>query len=289
MEENIKRLLSGIIWGESPRWRGEKLWFSDIFGKKVMNVGLDGKPELVADIPMIPSGLGWLPDGSILIAAGNGKILSLKNDILVEIADFSEHASGINDLVVDQKGRAYVGCYGYDVRTYKPGEQVDAWISLVDAYGNIKRVADGLICPNGMVISESGRNLIVADTFAKQLIAFEIQEDGCLANRRIWAETPEGPDGITMDRKGGVWAAIPNNGEVIRILEGGEVTRRIKLQATPLACTLGGIDGKRLFIITVGRHNGLDEETLSNQEDAQKRKESCIEYIDVEIAGVGSP
>ncbi|WP_346860627.1 SMP-30/gluconolactonase/LRE family protein [uncultured Draconibacterium sp.] len=289
MSKQISRLLEGIVWGESPRWRGNKLWFSDIFGKQVRNVDMNGNATLVEDIPFIPSGLGWGPDGNLLIATGAVKVVKQKDDKFEVFADLSHSALGINDMVVDAKGNAYVGCYGYDVRKYKPGMAVDAWLTLVRPDGSFKKVADGMICPNGMVITQDQKQLIVADTFAKQLLAFDIAPDGSLKNRYVWADLEGGPDGITMDTDGAVWAAIPHMGAVVRVKEGGQVHETIYFDKTPLACTLGGPNGDLLFVVTVDAHNELSEEDLKNQNAAVNKKGSSIEYIQVGVQGFGTP
>jgi sugar lactone lactonase YvrE len=289
MVYETKVLLDGLVWGEGPRWHEDKLWFSDIFGKKVMNVDINGEAEIIVDMPTMPSGLGWLPDNRLLIVSGDGKLLRLDPEGLSVAADLSKLAVGINDMVVDNKGRAYVGSYGYDVRNYKPGDSVKAWVSLITPDGNLRIVGDKMICPNGMVITADGHTLIVADTFTKQLIAFGIEPDGSLTNRRVWAQMDSGPDGICMDAEGAIWAATPNAGEVIRLREGGEVTRRIKVSTTPLACMLGGPERRTLFIVTVPAHNELDSDTLNNSAAAQSKQGSCIEIVEVEVPGAGRP
>ncbi|WP_297098535.1 SMP-30/gluconolactonase/LRE family protein [uncultured Draconibacterium sp.] len=289
MSEQIAKLLDGIVWGESPRWRHDKLWFSDIFGKQVKNVDLEGNATLIADVPTIPSGLGWGEDGNLLIATGAVNILKQKNGEFQILADLSHSAVGINDMVVDTKSNAYVGCYGYDVRTYQPGMDVDAWVTLVRPDGSFEKVADGMICPNGMVISEDQKKLIVADTFAKQLLSFDILPDGGLSNRHVWADLEGGPDGITMDKDGNVWAAIPHMGIVIQVEEGGTVLQNIRFNKTPLACTLGGPNGDILFVVTVDAHKELSEDDLKDQDAALSKKGSCIEYISVGAKGFGTP
>ncbi len=289
MNKQVNRLLEGIVWGESPRWRNDKLWFSDIFGKQVKYVDLEGNATLIADVPSIPSGLGWGQDGNLLIATGAVNILKQLNGKLEVFADLSDTAVGINDMVVDAKGNGYVGCYGYDVRNYKPGMVVNAWITLVKPDGSTRKVADGMICPNGIIISKDQKKLIVADTFAKQLLAFDIEPDGSLINRYVWADLEGGPDGITMDAEGAVWAAIPHLGTVIRVKEGGNILQSIRFDKTPLACTLGGPNGDLLFVVTVDAHNELSEEELSNQDAAVNKKGSCIEYISVGVQGFGTP
>jgi Gluconolactonase len=284
-----KTLLDGIVWGESPRWHEDKLWFSDIFGQKVMNVDINGKAETVVELDTLLSGLGWLPDGKLLIASGDCKLLRVDENRTSVVADLNNLAVGINDMVVDNKGRAYVGSYGYDVRNYKTGDKVEAWITLITPDGNVSVAANEMICPNGMIITPDGSTLIAADTFAKQLVAFNIEADGSLTGRRVWAQMETGPDGICLDNEGAIWAATPNAGEVIRLREGGEVTHRVKVSTTPLACMLGGAERKTLFIVTVDAHNELDPETLSNTEAAHSKRGSCIEIVEVDVPGAGCP
>lgn len=235
-----KILLDELVWGEGPRWHESKLRISDIFGKKVMNVDINGKAQIVADVPTLPSGLGWLHDGRLLIVSGDGRILRHDPSGLSVVADLSKLAVGINDMVVDNKGRAYAGSYGYDVSSYKTGQKLEAWITLLTPEGDVRVVDDEMICPNGMVITPDRHTLIAAETFAKQLIAFNIEDDGSLTGRRVLAYMETGPDGISLDDEGAIRAATPNMREVIRLCEDGKVTDRIRISTTSLACMLEG-------------------------------------------------
>jgi len=284
----MKTLLEGIVWGEGLRWHKDKLWFSDIYGKKVMRVDMDGNSETVIDVPAMPSGLGFLSDGRLLIVAGDGKLLRVDPDGLFVVADLSDMARCTNDMVVDAKGNAYIGCYGYDIRSYKGGP-ANGWITLVTPEGEVSVAGEDMMCPNGMVITPDGKTLIAADTLAKELVAYTIEENGLLSNRCVWAEMPAGPDGIGLDAEGAVWAASPNTGEIIRVKEGGELLERIPCTDTPLCCTLGGVDRRTLFIITVPVHNSSSTEELSGPDAAQNEAGSKIDIMTVSVSGAGYP
>ncbi len=276
----------GIVWGEGPRWHEGELYFSDIMGMKVMKTGLDGNLEKVVDIPGMPSGLGFLPDGRLLIVSGlDGTLYTHENNGIVEYADIYtglEGTMGINDMVVDKNGNAYVGCYGYDITKYAGGP-APGWIALITPDQKIIKAGEDIMCPNGMVITSDGSTLIAADTIARVLVAWNIESDGTLSERRIFAQLEDGPDGIALDAEGAIWAALPNIKEVVRVLEGGEITHRISMTNKPLACMLGGEDRKTLFIVTVSADEINDPLALTE-------KSSYIEYVDnIEVSGAGLP
>jgi sugar lactone lactonase YvrE len=288
-------LQEGIEWGEGPRWHEGKLYFSDIYGKKVVSVDLDGKAEIAAEVPNMPSGLGFLPDGRLLLVSGIDGVLytkELNTDKPIApycaIKNVLEGASGINDMVVDKNGNAYVGTYGYKIAEYKGGP-AHGFITLVTPDGSKKIAGEDIMCPNGIVIAPDGKTLIAADTFGKCLVGYDIQDDGTLAGRRIWAPLQHGPDGIAIDEESAVWAAIPDTNEVIRVKEGGEVTDRVKMINTPLSCALGGPQRKTLFIVSVSAHgNTSDTEALSDPSKAQNKK-AYVEYTEVKVSGAGCP
>ena len=223
MEYKRKTLVEGLVFGEAPRWHEGRLWFSDMHAESVMSVGLDGNCEKVVDVPNRPSGLGWLPDGRLLIVSMlDRRLLRLEDGQLVEHADLSHIATWhCNDMVVVVNGNAYVGNFGYDLEVEAPVE-VEAKLALVTSDGEVKPVADGLIFPNGSVITPDGKTLMVAETFGHKLSAFDIQSAGSLSNKRIYADlSPNHLDGICLDAEGGIWVAEPISGECIRFLEGG--------------------------------------------------------------------
>ncbi len=237
-------LLDGLKFSEAPRWRDGKLWFSDMWGPHVMTVDEAGSAETIVEVPGRPSGLGWLPDGTLLIVSmEDRKLMRLDGDRLVEVADLSAVATGeANDMVVDAAGRAYVGNFG-------TGEPSGAALALVTPDGAVSVATEGLAFPNGTVITPDGATLIVAETRASRLTAFDITGDGTLSGRRVFADVGEvSPDGICLDADGAVWVTNTRAPEVLRVLDGGEVTDRVTAAHHTYACMLGGSDGRTLFI-----------------------------------------
>jgi sugar lactone lactonase YvrE len=281
MLHDTKTLLDGLLFPEGPRWHDGKLWFSDIQGLHVMTVDLDGKAEKIVEVQCCPSGLGWLPDGRMLVVSMmDRRLLRLDASGLSEIADLSDLASfHCNDMVVDKKGRAYIGNFGFDLAanaTVQPAE-----IVLVTPDGKAEVAAENLYFPNGSVITPDGRTLIVAETWGNRLTAFDIESDGSLKNRHIWADLKGVfPDGICLDAEGAVWVAAPHPGEVLRVHNGGNVTHRLRVSTKPYACMLGGVDRRTLFICTAGSFD---------PEEVRAKPGGKIEIIDVEVPGVGLP
>ena len=242
----------GIDFGEGPRWRDGALWFSDFYQHVVRRWELDGTATVEATVPGQPSGLGWLPDGRLLVVSmTDRKVLRRESDgFLVEHADLSPIATHhCNDMVVDGEGRAYVGNFGYDMHG---GAQMQvAALALVHPDGRTEVAAADLLFPNGSVITPDGSTLIVGETVGSRYSAWDIGADGTLSNRRVWAETPgRFPDGCTMDADSGIWFADPWGNECVRIVEGGEITDRIEASQTCFACTLGGENLDTLYVLT---------------------------------------
>jgi len=283
MTLKTKVLLEGLAFGESPRWHDGKLWFSDMHTHQVMTVDLEGKAEKIVEVPGQPSGLGWLPDGRLLVVSMTDKrLLRLDPDGLTEVANLSMIASGVcNDMVVDKKGRAYVGHSGFDVYAKSPSFKT-AEIIMVTPDGDKRVIADEMNFPNGSVITPDGRTLIVAESFGKCLTAFNIEPDGSLTGRRVWAKLGDNviPDGICLDAEGAIWLANARGSEVIRVLEGGEVTHRVKVSIGAFACMLGGQDRRTLFICAA--------ETF-DPDEARAKASGRIETVRVEVPGVGLP
>lgn len=274
-------LLDGICFGEGPRWHDNHLWFSDMHAHEVIKLNLDGDRQVMAKVPQQPSGLGWLPDQRLVVVSMTDKKLLIdKAGELSEHADLSQLASyHCNDMVVDAKGRCYVGNFGFDLisrASPKPAELI-----MVSENGTASIVADDLHFPNGTVITPDGRTLIVAESMAARLTAFDIDQHGALSNRRVWAQMDGAlPDGICLDQDGGIWVASPISNECLRLTEGGAVTDRIKVEHQAYACMLGGDNGKRLFICTA---------SSSSPEQCKARRDGRIEYADVSVAGAGRP
>jgi sugar lactone lactonase YvrE len=244
-------VVEGLIFPEGPRWHENKLWFSDMQMQWVMNVDLKGNLEKVVKVSHSPSGLGWLPDGRLLVVSMLDRcLLRLDPEGLVEVADLRRLASyHCNDMVVDDLGRAYIGNFGFDLAY---GESIlPAEIVMVTPEGRARVVADQLLFPNGCVISEDRQHLIVAETFGHRLTAFDVLPDGSLTDRRLWAAL-EGvhPDGICLDEAGNIWVAAPEPGSVFCVQEGGQVIHEVRVTTKPYACMLGGPEGRTLFVCT---------------------------------------
>jgi len=274
-------LLDNLMFPEAPRWREGRLWFTDQHARRIVAVDMDGHAETVAEMDDLPGGLGWLPDGRLLVVAmTQRRIFQLTDSGLDEYADLSGLASShCNDMLVEKQGRCYLGNFGFDLHGGAP--QAPAELILVEPGGKTRIVAEGLVFPNGMVTTPDETTLIVAETFAARLTAFAIQADGSLANRRIWADLGDAyPDGICLDAENAVWVATPNAGEVLRVKEGGGILQRIKPRGTPYACMLGGPERLTLFIAS----SETDDPAMARQQ-----KGGRIEVISVPVAGTGLP
>ena len=262
MTRATRQLIDGIYFGEGPRWRDGRLWFSDFYAHAVKSVSLAGDARIEFTIDDRPSGLGWLPDGSLLFVSMTKRqvmrrsldgVITLHAD-LGGIADFH-----CNDMVVDGLGRAYVGNFGFDLDAQMQARGVQsviadhpkAKLTLVSAGGEVSVAAADMSFPNGSVITPDGRTLIVGETLGGRLTAFDIAADGALSGRRIWAETwPRVPDGICLDAGGAIWIANPIAPECVLFAQGGEVLDVIETGDPCYACMLGGDDGRTLFMLT---------------------------------------
>jgi len=287
MSKNTEVLIEGLTFTEGPRWHDGRLYFSDFFTHRVLAVDTKGNLETIVETPQQPSGLGWSPDGSMLIVSMNDqKLLSFSNGELSEAADLSQLATHFcNDMVVDKKGNAYVGNFGFDLHG---GESIKPTnIILVRPGEEPCVVAENVFFPNGTVITPDDKTLIVGETFASCLTAFDINEDGSLSNRRVWADLrllEEGynpvPDGICLDAEGAIWVASPSTNDVIRVQEGGALLDKVEVDRGAFACMLGGENGNTLFISTA---NDSTEETCLKERSAR------IEVIEVDVPRAGLP
>jgi len=274
-------LLDGLAFPEGPRWRDGKLWFSDMHAGTVQSVDASGRSEVVVEVPAAPSGLGWLPDGRLLVVSmTDRRLLRLDPDGLAEVADLSELASyHCNDMVVDQQGRAYVGNFGFDLHDH--ASPTNAEIVLVTPDGRARIVADEMQFPNGSVITPDGATLIVGETFGMRLTAFDIEADGSLSGRRTWAQLDKIlPDGICLDAEGAIWVASPVSHAIFRIALGGEILQRIPIEAQSFACMLGGSEGRTLHICTA---------ESSDPETCIANRTGRIEIVEVDVPHAGLP
>lgn len=248
-----------FIFLEAPRWHENRLWVSDVFDHTVFTLGLDGSRQKVCEVPHRPSGLGFLPDGTpIVVSSKDRKLLKIIGKSTVEYADLSRVAAGdVNDFAIDRYGRIYVGNFGYDYHADEP--RAPTAIHRVDRDGAVSVAATGLEFPNGSVIINEEKTLIVAETWAGRLTAFDIDEDGGLSNRRVFANLgTRGPDGICADASGAIWVSCFNTGEVFRVLDGGTITDCIAFDGHAVSCALGGLDGRQLFCTVY--HGAFDDQ-----------------------------
>jgi sugar lactone lactonase YvrE len=253
---------TGLAFPEAPRWRDGRLYVSEIFGERVVAIDERGTVDVVVELPgRRPSGLGWRPDGMLLVVSMREQCVlgSVEGRPLEEIADLSQLADGdTNDMLVDGRGNAYVGSFGYD---FAAGEDRRAAVLvLVDNLGSARVVAEDVWVPNGMAVTADGRTLLLAETHAEHISAFSIADDGSLADRRVFADLDGArPDGIALDAEGAVWVAAPLSGELLRVAEGGAV---LGGGAAPYgmaqACALGGPDGRTLFACCSPSHDPVE-------------------------------
>ena len=290
-------VVEGLTFPEGPRWFGDRLWFVDMHTHSVRTLDAAGRSEIVARFPDKPSGMGLLPDGSVLcvsmrrrqlVRIGPGGELSLHADL----GDLEGHE--LNDMVVDSGGRAYVGN-----RFDRPGRGLEVpegpspeSVVLVEPDGRHRVVAPDMVAPNGSVVTPDGRTLIVAEARAHRLTAFDIQPDGSLANRRLFAATGEYfPDGICLDAEGAVWFGSPVTGVFVRVAEGGRVLDTIPLPEGrwAIACALGGPGRRTLYMAT--SQITLEQLVACRDFESDLRSPAVgwIEAIEVPVPGAGLP
>jgi len=292
MTRETRVLAEGVHFGEGPRWRDGRLWFSDFFAHAVKSVSLAGDLRTEFEIDDQPSGLGWMPDGSMLIVSMiKRQVLRRSRDGAITVhADLGAIATfHCNDMVVDAQGRAYVGNFGFDLDAEMAArgpaavtaEHATAKLALVTPDGAVRVAAEDMHFPNGSVITPDGKTLIVGETFAARLTAFDIGADGALSNRRVWAPlAPRLPDGIALDADGTVWVANPVAPECFRVAQGGAVLEVIDTGAPCFACMLGGEDGRTLFMLTAGG---------AGAQNATRAPTGKVLIATVEVAHAGRP
>ena len=273
-------LIDGLTFAEGPRWRDSRLWFSDVYAGEVIAVDAAGEAECMARVDGAPSGLGWLPDGTLLVARGvPAAVVAVSADgALRTYADLTDVAAfPPNDMVVDAAGRAWLGTC--DVRGLP--EPAASQLLCIDPDGSVSVVDATMRFPNGSVVTPDGHTLIVAETFGSGLVAFSIGPSGPATGKREWAQVPGSfPDGICLDAEGAVWFADPMARAAVRVREGGEVVDRVQTELGCYACTLGGEDGRTLFLLTG---------ELARPERALARRIGRIETVRVGCPGSGSP
>lgn len=246
-------LADELLFPEGPRWRDGRLFVSDIRGERVVAITTDGSVETITAVPRRPSGLGWLPDGSLLVVSMNDhRLLRWDGRSLALYADLSAWIeTPANDMAVARDGTAYVGSMGNDPES--GGEPVPTRILRVDPRGGVCVFAEDVFVPNGMAITPDGKQLIAAETRGHVLSAFELGEDGAARSRRVFADLgTRTPDGIALDAEGAVWVACIEGHDFVRVLAGGRIDARVAVgERSAVACALGGEDGHTLFLLSV--------------------------------------
>ncbi|MEA2279623.1 MAG: hypothetical protein QOK21_230 [Solirubrobacteraceae bacterium] len=249
----LRTLVDGGSFFEAPRWHDGRWWVSDFYRRTVFAIGAGGRAEAVMEVEGMPSGLGWMPDGSLLaVSMSDHRILRRRPDGALSVhADLSEHCGGLlNDLVVDRHGRAYAGNFGFDLIAGEPARPTV--LMRVEPGGTATVAATGLRFPNGALITPDGRTLIVAETFGGRLSAWTIAGDGSLHDHRVWARPakPFSPDGCTLDAEGHVWVADAVGGRAARVAPGGPIVDEVRVPEglQVFACQLGGDDGRTLLL-----------------------------------------
>jgi sugar lactone lactonase YvrE len=284
--------ISGLYFGECPRWHDGRLWYSDFYDHGVFSVSPEGDRRTEVDFEGEPAGLGWLPDGRLLINSRLDRaVIRREHDgTLVRHGELTPWATGhANDMVVASNGQAYAGNFGFTLAqefdgTVKRSNVGPTSLVRVDPDGTSHEAAPDLAFPNGTVISEDGGTLVIAESMGGCLTAFDRADDGTLSGRRIWADLPKGiaPDGICLCADDSIWVANALGAEFVRVAEGGEILERVAT-ATGLgsfACMLGGEDRKTLFMVTAA---------TSDQVKAQEARTGGIETARTNVPGAGLP
>ena len=272
-----------LAFPEAPRWREGKLYVSEIFGGRVVSIDGDGTVQVLVRVQGRLSGLGWWPDGTMIVVSMlDRSVLKIADSGQPELlADLSGMVGGdANDMVVDARGNAYVGNFGYD---YAAGEERRAAVLvLVEPSGRARVVAEDVWFPNGMAVSADGRTLYLAETPAERVTAFTIEPDGSLADRRVFADLDGArPDGIALDAQGALWVASPGTGELLRVAEGSILVREPSPNGSALACALGGPDGHTLFVCCSPSHDP--------SEATERRGSVVARRVDVPAATAAQP
>ena len=282
MSRKLDTILDGLAFGEGPRWREGELYFSDMHAHEVVAVTPAGKRRTAAAFDGPVSGLGWLPDGRMLVVSmSDQKLLRQQGEGFVQHGDLSIVATGLaNDMVVSATGQAFVGNFGFSL--HPPEKPKAAVLARVDEDGVVHAAAAEMMFPNGMVITPDGATLIVGESFSRVLTAFDLARDGSLTNRRVWAALPDKalPDGICLDAEGAVWLASPTTSEIIRVREGGDVLARVPTEQMAIACMLGGDDRRTLYVLTA---ESTDPEVCKASRTAR------VQTMRVDVGGAGRP
>jgi sugar lactone lactonase YvrE len=294
MHELTTRVLrKGLGFGEGPRWHDHRLWFSDFYRHAIFSVSEDGEDERVEhEVATQPSGLGWHANGDLVyVSMTDHRLMRVSRGDTSELADLSEYCGfWANDLAVSSSDVSYVGNFGFDLdellreatRTGNiPLPLPTTNLVVLDANGEVLQVVPDMAFPNGTVLTPDGTTLIVAETVAYRLSAFDVLEDGALTNRRVWADLGAvAPDGICLDAEGQIWVANPLADECLRVREGGEITARATTTQRAFACMLGGATRSTLYVMCA---------PTSDRFEIADKREGTLEAVAVSVPGAGRP
>lgn len=281
MRREVKTWLAGLVVGESPRWHDDKLWFANWGAQEIRDLDMGGRSEVVAPGPKRAGYcLDWLPDGRLLVT-GEEELLARQADgSFSPYSDLRALGKSWNEVTVDGRGNIYVNSVGFAFgqEDFKPGT-----IAVITTDGAARQVADSVMFPNGMVVTPDNATLIIAESWAHRLTAFDIETDGGLSNRRVWAQVDG--DGICMDAEGAIWCSGVSGGgpECLRVREGGEVLEKIELDRACFACMLGGPDGKTLFLMTAEWHG------VERMGEVFQSRTGQVQSVEVEVPHAGRP
>ncbi|MGA1344369.1 MAG: SMP-30/gluconolactonase/LRE family protein [Ilumatobacteraceae bacterium] len=275
--------LTGLDFGEGPRWHDSLLWYSDFFRHGVFTLDAEGNETRRWTVEARPSGLGWLPDGRMLIVSmADRRLLRSEGDRLVVHADLSDVSThDCNDLVVGPDGTAYVSIFGFGLHDDPPEEPRPTHLVVVSPDGTVRTTADELWFPNGAVITPDGGTLIVGESFGRRYSAYRLDDSGMPVERRTWAELGDRvPDGCCLDAEGAIWFADPVGRRVVRVVEGGEVLEEVATDRSAVACALGGEDRRTLYVLT---SKGTRPERVDGAGTGR------VETVQVDVPGAGWP
>lgn len=279
----VSVLVDGLAFGEGPRWHDGRLFLSDMHSHRVLSVDAgDGATMVVAEHNSPLSGIGWLPDGRLLVVAMDGLVLRLDPSGLEVHADVTALARhGINDMIVHPEGWAWVGQFGYD--RHAGATPAPSALIRVDPDGAASVAADDMMVANGMAITPDGRTLIVAESAGRKLTTFAIGPHGELTDRSVFAELPHAPDGMCLDAEGAVWAACVTASRYARVLPGGAIAETVEFEPPrrTVACVLGDADRRTLYMLTA--------DTLGEADQSRELMSARVEQVRVDVPGAGLP
>lgn len=281
MRRELKTLLDGLVVGESPRWHDDRLWYANWGAQEIRTLDPNGAGEVVAKGPKLAGYcIDWLPDGRLLVTGEEELLAGEPGGSFSTYVDLRSLGKGWNEVTVDGRGNVYVNNVGFAFgqEDFRAGT-----IAVIASDGSARQVADSVMFPNGMVVTPDNSTLIIAESWAHRLTAFDIEADGALSNRRIWAEVDG--DGICMDAEGAVWCSGVSGGrpECLRVREGGEVLERIELDRACFACMLGGREGRTLFLMTA------EWRGVERMGELFQSRTGQVQAVDVDVPHAGRP